>query len=312
MRKGFRAFSVVLAVVILQGCAPDTTTAQLPPGAAAVVNGTTITRDQVVQHIGELHDFRNLTGEERAFFSSRLNEEERGTLEQYIFADVFRKALTEQGLVFDETRLSQFQTDSLENAGGISQLRRSLQPSGLTVDVFNQAYLVQQVVFAQLREQLIVGLSAEFRTVRHILVDNEGLAEALIERLIAGEAFADLAGEYSTDSGSAIAGGDLGSALPGAYVAAFEAAVWSSEGGLVREPVATDFGFHIIDVQAIDVVSAENMEENDQFALIQTELNAVLLGALDRAHIRIDAAYGRWDARSRTVVPLTPIGAARL
>lgn len=310
MRAGFRAFSVALAVVLLQGCAPEQTTTQLSPGAAAVVNGTTITRDQLVQFVGELHDFRNLTAEERAFFAARLNAEERGTLEQYIFATVFRQVLSEQGLTFDEALLNQFQTGSLENAGGATQLSRSLQPSGLTIDVFNDAYLVQQVVFSQLREQLIVGLSAEFRTVRHILVDDLALAQALIRRLEDGEDFADLASEYSTDFGSAIAGGDLGSAQRGAYVAAFEDAVWSSRGGLVPEPVETEFGFHIIDVQEIAVVPAEDIDENEQFALIQTELNTLLLDALDRADIRIDSAYGRWDPVSRTVVSLTRIGAS--
>jgi len=311
VRAAFRALSVALAVVLLQGCAADNTTTQLPPGAAAVVNGVTITRDQLVQFVGEMHDFRNLNANERAFFSSRLNEEERSTLEQYIFAVVFRDLLGEQGLQFDEALLTEFQTGSLENAGGVAQLRRTLQPSGLTINVFNDAYLVQQVVFSQLREQLIVGLSAEFRTVRHILVDDRELAITLISRLDDGEDFADLANEYSNDFGSAIAGGDLGSAQRGVYVAAFEEAVWSSEGGLVQEPVQTEFGFHIIDVQAIERRAAEDIDENDQFALIQTELNTLLLAALDRAEIRVDSAYGRWDPRERSVVALVPVGSAR-
>lgn len=311
MRAAFRALSVALTLVLFQGCVPEQTATSLPPGAAAVVNGTTITRDQLVQFVGEMHDFRSITAEERVFFASRLKEEERTTLEQYIFSIVFRDLLDAEGLAFDEALLHQFQTGSLENAGGEAQLRRTLQSSGFTIDVFNDAYLVQQVVFSQLREQLIVGLSAEFRTVRHILVDDRALAETLIGRLVDGEEFADLASEYSNDFGSAIAGGDLGSAQRGAYVAAFEEAVWSSEGGLVLEPIETEFGFHIIDVQAIDVRAAEDIDENDQFALIQTDLNTLLLGALDRADIRVDSAYGRWDPRERSVVSLAPVGAAR-
>lgn len=312
MRAAFRALAVALAVVLLQGCAPENIAAPLPPGAAAVVNGTIVTRDQLVQFVGDLHDFRNLTADERAMFASRLNEEERSTLEQYIFAIVFRDLLSEEGLEFDEALLNQLQTDALENAGGVNQLGSTLQPSGLTVGVFNDAYLVQQVVFSQLREQLIVGLSAEFRTVRHILVDDRALADSLISRLVDGEDFADLASEYSKDFGSAAAGGDLGAAQRGAYVPAFEEAVWSSDGGLVLEPIETEFGFHIIDVQAIEVRAAEDIDENDQFALIQTELNTLLLGALDRADIRVASAYGRWDTGERSVVPLAPIGAASL
>jgi hypothetical protein len=311
VRAGFRVFSAALAVVLLQGCMPDSAASQLPAGTAAVVNGETITRQQIVNFVGELHDFRNLTADERGFFAARINEEERGALEQYIFAVVFRDLLAEQGLVFDADLLSQFQTGSLDNAGGEAQLRRTLQPSGLTIDVFNDAYLVQQVVFSQLREELVVGLTAEFRTVRHILVDDRALALELIARLNSGEDFADLASEYSTDFGSAIAGGDLGSAQRGAYVAPFEEAVWSSNIGLVAQPVETEFGFHIIDVQDSAIRRAEDLDENEQFALIQSELNTLLLAALDRADVKVDSAYGRWDKNERTIVPVARVGTAR-
>jgi len=311
VRAGFRVVAAALAVVLLQGCMADTTATQLPPGVAAVVNGETVTRQQIVDFIGELHDFRNLTAEERGFFSSRLNEEERGALEQYIFAVVFKEILAEQGLNFDADLLAFFQTSSLENAGGEAQLRRTLQPSGLTLGVFNDAYLVQQVVFSQLREVLVVGLTAEFRTVRHILVDDRALAIDLIDRLVAGEDFAELAGEYSNDFGSAIAGGDLGDAQRGAYVDAFEDAVWTSQVGLVLAPVETEFGFHIIEVQASQVRRAEDLEENDQFGLIQTELNTLLLAALDKASIQVDSAYGRWDPIARSIVSLPAVGASQ-
>lgn len=311
VRSVLRVISVAMAVMLLSACTPDRTVTQLPSGTAAVVNGETITRDMVVRFVGEMHDFRNLTAEERAFFAARINEEERGALEQHIFAVVFKDVLAKEGLVFDYDLLGELQTRSLDDAGGSGGLRRTLQPSGLTIELFNDAYLVQQVAFSQLREQLIVGRTAELRTVRHILLDDRALAQALIARINAGEDFAELAREYSLDFGSAVDGGDLGTEQRGAYVDAFETAVWSSGVGLVPDPVETEFGFHIIDVQAATTRPAEELDENAQFALIQTDLNALLLAGVDQADIRVAAAYGRWDADMREIVPLTVVGAAR-
>jgi len=53
----------------------------------------------------------------------------------------------------------------------------------------------------------------------------------------------------SDDEGSALKGGDLGWFGKGAMVAEFEAAAFTSEIGVISEPVKTMFGFHIIKVE---------------------------------------------------------------
>ena len=93
--------------------------------------------------------------------------------------------------------------------------------------------------------------------VRHILLTpNEVLgdeaAQALIlslkERIEGGEAFAELAKEYSDDIGSAQEGGELGWTNPGQMVAEFEAAMANAEVGVITEPVRSEFGWHILEV----------------------------------------------------------------
>ncbi len=74
------------------------------------------------------------------------------------------------------------------------------------------------------------------------------LAEELHQRLADGEDFAALAEEYSDDTGSAINGGDLGWFGRGVMVPAFEEAAFALEPDEISEPVATDFGYHIIQV----------------------------------------------------------------
>lgn len=80
----------------------------------------------------------------------------------------------------------------------------------------------------------------------HILVATLEEAQAVLERLGAGETFADLATELSTDPGSGANGGSLGWFGEGMMVAPFEAAVMALEVGAISEPVETQFGFHII------------------------------------------------------------------
>ncbi len=74
------------------------------------------------------------------------------------------------------------------------------------------------------------------------------LAQALRQRLVDGEDFAALAEEYSDDSGSAANGGDLGWFGRGVMVPAFEEAAFALAPDEISEPVATDFGYHIIQV----------------------------------------------------------------
>ncbi len=81
---------------------------------------------------------------------------------------------------------------------------------------------------------------------RHVLVEKEDEAKAIIAKLEKGEKFADLA-KQSKDPGSKDTGGDLGWSAPTAYVKAFgEALTKLKKGEFTKTPVKTDFGYHVI------------------------------------------------------------------
>jgi peptidyl-prolyl cis-trans isomerase C len=85
----------------------------------------------------------------------------------------------------------------------------------------------------------------EFKA-RHILVDKEDDAKAIIEKLKKGEKFEDLA-KASKDPGSKERGGDLGWAAPTSYVKPFaDALVALPKGKYTETPVKSDFGYHVI------------------------------------------------------------------
>lgn len=82
---------------------------------------------------------------------------------------------------------------------------------------------------------------------RHVLLKKEEDAKAVIAKLDKGEKIADLA-KQSEDPGSKDNGGDLGWSAPkAAYVPAFADALMKlKKGEYTKEPVKTEFGFHVI------------------------------------------------------------------
>jgi peptidyl-prolyl cis-trans isomerase SurA len=95
--------------------------------------------------------------------------------------------------------------------------------------------------------------------VRHILVspnelrskdESETLINQLYQRLLQGADFAVLAKEFSDDPGSGSAGGDLGWVSPGAMVPEFDATLQQAQIGNISAPFETQFGWHILQVQA--------------------------------------------------------------
>ena len=73
-------------------------------------------------------------------------------------------------------------------------------------------------------------------------------ADSLLHAIRAGADFAELARQFSDDSGSRASGGELGWFRRGVMVKEFERVAFGMRPGMVSEPVETEFGFHIIKV----------------------------------------------------------------
>lgn len=141
------------------------------------------------------------------------------------------------------------------------------------------------------------------RHARHILVpfsEDEAkaaeLAESLRQRLLAGESFAELAAQYSADSGTAGSGGDLGWLGAGdAPATEFEDTLFVLAESEISAPVRTEYGFHLIKLdgtRAGDVLDFDEVKEQlltrlrddagaDVYGELLDELDELALESLD-------------------------------
>ncbi len=108
------------------------------------------------------------------------------------------------------------------------------------------------------------------------LVAAREIAVGLIADLNEGADFAELATEYSADTGSAANGGDLGFFGTGAMVAEFEEAAFALEvGEFTAEPVETQYGYHIIlKTDAEEIGSLEDQKETILAELVANKVSA--------------------------------------
>lgn len=110
----------------------------------------------------------------------------------------------------------------------------------------------------QLARQLVTSaISAEVPQTapqvkaRHILVSTEDLARELHDRATGGADFGQLARTNSIDQATAPTGGALGWFTKDQMVEPFAEAAFSLQPGEVSEPIQTEFGWHVIQVEDV-------------------------------------------------------------
>ncbi len=98
-----------------------------------------------------------------------------------------------------------------------------------------------------------IGQSAPQVRAAHILLATREEADAARSRIVdGGEDFATVAREVSTDRGTAENGGELGWFVREEMVAPFADAAFALQPGAISEPVASEFGWHVIRVEETD------------------------------------------------------------
>ena len=224
-------FAASVATVALAACDTQQTggdaTAQVQTGPPALtVNGSPIS-----------------TAAFDLFAKSRIRDADPSTLspedrKRMIDELVKLKALAltaeQEGLAADPEIAGQLEIQHM-NLLAQNLLRRYMENNPIT----------DEDVKAKIQSEASASGAIEFKA-RHILVETKEEAEDLIKQLDDGAEFAALAEAHSND-GSASRGGDLGWFTGDTMVRPFSEALAKLENGTYsKEPVQTQFGFHII------------------------------------------------------------------
>ncbi|WP_309085571.1 peptidyl-prolyl cis-trans isomerase [Chelativorans sp.] len=143
----------------------------------------------------------------------------------------------------------------------------------------HSAYIDEKVVKPITEEEVRARYDTEVAKIpqqeevraRHILVENEQEAKDIIKQLDEGGNFEAIAKEKSKD-GAAAQGGDLGYFTADAMVPEFGTAAFAMEPGTYsKEPVKTQFGWHVIKVED------KRMQQPPAFEQVQEQIRSLVI-----------------------------------
>lgn len=283
MIRGLACAGALAGAIIISTLDADALLAQVEEdGVVALVNGEAIRNSDMTM------------------FYNSLPDQYRQVSMESLYAQLI------EGLV--ETRLL---AQAAREAGMMDDITVKQRLAFVTIDVLQQAYL-DQLLEAEITEERLRAAYEEMAATvvtedeinaRHILLADEDAAKAVIEELDGGGDFATLAQERSTGpSGSD--GGDLGYFTKQQMVEPFaEAAFVLAPGEYTKQPVKTQFGWHVILVEDRRVTGPPSFEAS-QAELSRDIAREYVLDLM--ATLRDAAEISRYDPLGNELEALPP------
>ena len=239
--------AVALGLTIIQGAAAQTAAPQ--PAAMVQTDDKTVVATVDGQEI--------TAGDVALFYQSLPPQYQQMPLEA-LFPQLVER-LVDQKLI----------AKAAEQSGVAARPEVKARIAMLQEGMLNQIYMEERIKAAITEEKMrdayqkMVALEPKREEVRarHILVKTREEAVLIIAQLEKGADFIKLAKEKSTGP-SGKNGGDLGFFADGQMVPPFSAAAFAlKKGEITREPVKTQFGWHIIKVEEHRVSGSRRFEE---------------------------------------------------
>lgn len=236
-------------------------------GGKIVVNGVTIPQSRIDTMNKEL----------TASGQPNTPERQKAVKDELINREVLVQAAQKRGL--DKNPDVAAQMDMARQA----VLVRALFESEVKANPITDADLQKQY------EEFKKSMGENEYKVRHILVDKEDDAKAIIADLGKGGDFAKLAKDKSKDPGSKDNGGDLDWGPSARYVKPFADAVMAMKKGQTSTtPVKTDFGYHVIrldDVRPLKVPGFDEVKEQFRQRAQQQQIQKLVMDLRSKAKV---------------------------
>jgi len=215
------------------------------PFPAAFVGGKTVWASDYYRQLTYIEHFSNKT---------KQAVPDQKTLRQQIIDQLAENEILEFQTLRYNLRVTNKDVNSayqkiVDQSGGASEVRKVLNELyGMNEREF-KVLVRQQVVKEKIRNELIAQIK-----IAHIFTKDENRAKEVAEKAKKGDNFAELAKQYSEDTRSRDAGGDLGFISKGQLVAdnqpmpEFDAAIFKAGKGDIVGPIKTSAGFEIAKV----------------------------------------------------------------
>ncbi|WP_165971944.1 peptidylprolyl isomerase [Paenibacillus piri] len=233
--------------------------------AVAKVNGTTISKDQLVK--------------------TALAGTGQQTVQRMIEQELIRQEADKAGIQIQDADIEKEIGKLKQNFPSDNEFNQALEANGLTLDGIKEE-MKPQVMMNKLLEKEVTVTDDEIKQyydknldslktqeqvkASHILVATKEEADAILADLKKGADFAKTAQEKSQDTGTNSKGGDLDFISRGVMESSFETAAFALKPGEISDVVQTSNGFHIIKVTDHKDAATPTLDEK------KTEIHDIL------------------------------------
>lgn len=264
----------------------------VPQGPAAIVNGQEISMAAFLLEVGKRQAGLAQSGVNlnTPQGKAQLEQEKQLTLDNMIDDVLVMQEAAKQGITVSDAELDAEMQKIIASLGGQAKFEEQLKIAGQTLDEARSMQRMQ-MLYLKMRDRVVGNLqTAEQVHARHILVDSQATAQALLAQIQAGADFGQIAQQSSQDTLTRANGGDLGwfarGALPAKEV---EDVAFALQPGQMSGVVQSAFGYHI--VQVLERDPARKLE-GDQFVTVQRQAMENWLNGL-RAQAKVQRLAGQ-------------------
>ena len=255
--------------------------------AVATVNGKAISEKEFTenykvyelmykQQLGE--EALKKTDKDGVSFKDKLKE---NILEKLIVDELINQEIDNKKIAITDEELNNLYEQTIKNIGGQEQYEEFLKQQNITDDFIKDSnkkdYKQQKLEEAFYKDNKVTEEEIKDfydankeRLIKYslsqIMADNEEDAKKLYDKLEAGEDFAELAKNESSDTYSAANGGNMGEVQASTMPKEFLNAVSTTEIGSYSKVFKSDMGYHIVKVD----------DKKDQLEDLRTEIEQTL------------------------------------
>lgn len=255
--------------------------------AVATVNGKAISEKEFTenykvyelmykQQLGE--EALKKTDKDGVSFKDKLKE---NILEKLIVDELINQEIDNKKIAITDEELNNLYEQTIKNMGGQEQYEEFLKQQNITDDFIKDSnkkdYKQQKLEEAFYKDNKVTEEEIKDfydankeRLIKYslsqIMADNEEDAKKLYDKLEAGEDFAELAKNESSDTYSAANGGNMGEVQASTMPKEFLNAVSTTEIGSYSKVFKSDMGYHIVKVD----------DKKDQLEDLRTEIEQTI------------------------------------